>query len=101
AAAMALKSQRLNDLSLTSFESDENLREPFRAFVRQEPSSRADLYGEILEQVGVACGVAPHHLKTAGRFLEAGHQWSLRGTFPDELAPQDRFHAILYDPFSA
>ena len=97
-----LKSSSSNPLRLVTFENDVELKEHFTSWLLERNSTELDsTYQVVLTQTAAAMKIDPAALKLKTRVLFTDGSWEIRGAFPETLRSEDRFHAILYDAFSA
>jgi tRNA U34 5-methylaminomethyl-2-thiouridine-forming methyltransferase MnmC len=91
------------DLTITTFEIDPELRGNFTRWLTGTLSDPewAALYDSVGAATAKALDLRPEDLKAAARELIESGVWRIRGAFPESLDAHDRFHAILYDAFSA
>lgn len=90
------------DLHIVTFENDRDLRLNFSGWLAGDSTSPlAATYLTVLTQVAASLKVGVDQLmETSANLIRMGN-WRLRDAFPENLESADRFHAVLYDAFSA
>ncbi len=100
AVAVALQSGRENRLRLTTYEIDAGLGRAFSAWLNGQESPWQSAYDQLQIALTQKFSLPEDGLRRALQQAQHAGDWQLRGRFPDELRPDDRFTAILYDAFS-
>jgi len=107
-AALCIRSNRPNNVSLYSVESDANLIEAFLNFLENKKSvNHTDLFGSdlIYEQILIAISqkyeISPLVVKNFLTKLYKDKRWKIEAQLSLRNIPQQKFDLIYYDAFSS
>lgn len=95
-----LASKNIQNFKMISFEKDQNLTTEFLSWLNNTPSEWAAHYDWILQQTAKDHSLTTEQLKQTVKTSIENQNWQIRGEFPQDLTPQDRFHLFYYDAFS-